>query len=389
MPTKGRVKQVLTQIKRSATDRSGLLNSLARQVQYCDLCERMCHRTRVLSAANGEVYARVVFVAEAPGRLGADRTGVPLHGDRTGDNFETLLGNIGWNRADVFITNAVLCNPRDEKGNNAPPSRREIANCAVHLEMTLNLVNPDVVVALGAVAMDALSSISPLRVTLRDGVGKPLDWNGRLLVPMYHPGPRALIHRSMLQQRADYVALSKLVDPRTGLKGRRRRADVWNSGRNLSGEVGGTLEQTVLVILQSLGKLSYFKLHKLLYLIDVASLQMHGSVLTGATYLRMQEGPWLTTLDKVVASMVGHEAVTFFHSRRPYVQAGPSPRLSITLTDAQLDLIAETLERYGQKSDAAIKTAAYLTDPMRRLIRLEKAGRDTRREVVLAPHSTS
>ena len=63
----------------------------------------------------------MLFVAEAPGRLGADRTGIPLYGDRTGENFQTLLGNIGWKREQVFITNAVLCNPKQETGITAPP----------------------------------------------------------------------------------------------------------------------------------------------------------------------------------------------------------------------------------------------------------------------------
>ena len=76
-------------------------NDLVASVQHCDLCLRLCSRRKVLSQANGSIDAKVLFIAEAPGRLGADRTGVPLHGDRTGENFETLLGNIGWQRESV------------------------------------------------------------------------------------------------------------------------------------------------------------------------------------------------------------------------------------------------------------------------------------------------
>jgi uracil-DNA glycosylase len=73
-------------------------NDLVESVQHCDLCPRLRGCRKVLSSANGNVESKVLFVAEAPGRLGADRTGVPLFGDRTGDNFEALLGNIGWRR---------------------------------------------------------------------------------------------------------------------------------------------------------------------------------------------------------------------------------------------------------------------------------------------------
>jgi len=121
---------------------------LVESVQHCDICARLCARRKVLSSANGAVESKVLFVAEAPGRLGADRTGVPLCGDRTGDNFEILLANIGWRRQDVFITNAILCNPKQENGNNDTPTMEEIANCSAYLEMIIALVSPEVIVTL-------------------------------------------------------------------------------------------------------------------------------------------------------------------------------------------------------------------------------------------------
>ena len=80
-----------------------------------NLCERMYGRTRVLSEKNGNIDSKVIFIGEAPGRLGADRTGIPFYGDQAGKNFEWLLQFAGVTRQQVFITNAVLCNPRDEK----------------------------------------------------------------------------------------------------------------------------------------------------------------------------------------------------------------------------------------------------------------------------------
>jgi uracil-DNA glycosylase family 4 len=326
----------------------------------------------------------VLFVAEAPGRLGADRTGVPLHGDRTGDNFEMLLSNIDWKREDVFITNAVLCNPRDEKGNNAPPSKREIANCAANLEMTINLVNPEVVVALGAVALTSLGFVSAHRATLRDDVAKAMPWNRRLLVPLYHPGPRAIIHRSLLSQRADYVLLAKLVDPLTGLKttsAKKKRATVQPS--LLPQQT--PLEQIVASIVGMLGDLSYFKLTKLLYLVDLKAREQLGYLLSGSTYLRMQEGPWLPNLEKTVAALSGHEVSSYFRGKRPYVHIGPDPRFETELDEPEMAVIAEVIEKHGGKSDSELKTTVYLTQPMRDFIRREKAGEDTRRQAVLRP----
>src|SRR5690348_992986 len=110
--------------------RSESFDRLIGEVQSCDRCPSMEGCTRVLSWANGPAGAPVMFVGEAPGRLGADRTAVPFHGDKAGDNFELLLRLAKLSRRDVFVTNAVLCNPRDEDGNNAPPSKSVLRNCA-------------------------------------------------------------------------------------------------------------------------------------------------------------------------------------------------------------------------------------------------------------------
>ncbi len=48
-------------------------------------------------------------------------------GDRSGDNFETLLARTGLTRDDVFITNAALCNPL-HNGNNSRPTAKELRN---------------------------------------------------------------------------------------------------------------------------------------------------------------------------------------------------------------------------------------------------------------------
>lgn len=168
-------------------------------------------RTRVLSERNGPTDASVLFVAEAPGRFGADRLGVPLAGDRTGRTFEQLLASADWTRDDVFISNAVLCNPRDDLGRNRPPAPTEVQTCSAHLRALIGVVDPSFVVTLGATALGATNLIERHDLVLRAAVGKPVDWFGRVLVPLYHPGPRALIHRSLETQRRDYARLGRLV----------------------------------------------------------------------------------------------------------------------------------------------------------------------------------
>jgi uracil-DNA glycosylase family 4 len=168
-------------------------------------------RARVLSAANGSVDARICFVAEAPGRFGGERTMIPLTGDQSGKNFTRLLAEAELDRASVFITNAVLCNPQDAQGRNAPPTKTEIRTCSGFLAATLDVLQPAVVVTLGAVALRALTLIEPHHLTLGNDYGQAVRWFGRWLVPLYHPSPRAQLSRSFQEQAADFRKLGAFV----------------------------------------------------------------------------------------------------------------------------------------------------------------------------------
>jgi uracil-DNA glycosylase len=168
-------------------------------------------RTRALGSGNGPLKATVLFVAEAPGRFGADRTGVPLSGDQSGRNFDAFLASAGIDRAEVFITNAVLCNPRQTGGLNDRPRTAEIRNCSQHLRAQIDLLDPRWVVSLGRTALDALTLIEPHDLTLADHVGTARPWYGRQLVPLYHPGGRAVARRGFAQHISDYRALAALL----------------------------------------------------------------------------------------------------------------------------------------------------------------------------------
>jgi uracil-DNA glycosylase family 4 len=184
---------------------------LVAAVQACRLCPSMEGRRRVLSEANGGPDARVIFIAEAPGRRGGEVTGIPLSRDASGQRFSRLLGLAGLRRDEVFITNAVLCNPRTEAGMNRPPVRQELARCAGWLEAQLEIVPAPVAVTLGAVALAALDRIERHGLVLRRDAGRAVTWRGRTLVPLYHPSPRAGLSRSYAGQDEDFRRLGALV----------------------------------------------------------------------------------------------------------------------------------------------------------------------------------
>lgn len=172
----------------------------------------MCDRAAVLSELNGPLDARVMFIGEAPGRKGADRTHVPFSGDQSGKNFGRFLEAAGLQRSEIFITSAALCNPRAPSGANRRPTTQELRNCSDFLRRTIELVNPRLIVTLGGVALEALKRLHEHPFTLRDDGAKVRKWNDRTLIPLYHPSPQVLItSRDEQQQMRDYKVVGRAV----------------------------------------------------------------------------------------------------------------------------------------------------------------------------------
>jgi DNA polymerase len=184
---------------------------LEKQAAGCRLCHALADQPAILSTANGNLNAKIVFVAEAPGRFGAGRTGTPLYGDKSGDNFEILLKHIGLTRDEVFITNAALCNPL-ENGNNRRPKASEIKNCSPFLKETLKLINPQIVVTLGSVGLKALNLILETRYQLKENIAQPLFTSSFILFPLYHPSPRVTNWmRPLAQQKKDFKKIRQSI----------------------------------------------------------------------------------------------------------------------------------------------------------------------------------
>lgn len=179
--------------------------------QACRRCSRMDGVRRVIGPKNGDWNAEVMFVGEAPGRLGAERTGIPFFGDVSGERFEQILSEMGLHREEVFVTNAVLCNPLDEIGRNARPTRGEIENCRPHLREAVRLVDPRFVVALGRVALNALARIDPHALDLSDAGQRLFPWSGRHLAVLFHPSPRSAVHRKWDRQQQDARRLGRRI----------------------------------------------------------------------------------------------------------------------------------------------------------------------------------
>jgi DNA polymerase len=184
---------------------------LSQKAAQCRLCPRLQDRAAVLSHRNGTLRPLAMFIGEAPGQRGADRTRIPLVGDMSGRNFDLFLTATTLTRADIFITNAVLCNPR-EGDCNVKPTTQEIKNCQNFLLQQIQLLNPPIVATLGTVALSALKAIENHKLTLKD-VGQAVDWYGRKLIPLYHPSPHVVNGRRRSdQQLIDYKLIAQTLN---------------------------------------------------------------------------------------------------------------------------------------------------------------------------------
>ncbi len=190
-------------------DKQPLFATLAREAQSCGLCAELRERTAVLSDLNGNLNPRVLFIGEAPGRNGGDRTRIPFSGDASGQSFQKLIDSIDLKREEIFITNSVLCNPRKESGANRKPSKQESQNCNAFLRRQLEVLKPSIIATLGGVALEALKSIEYHEFGLKNDAGKICSWNDKLLIPLYHPSPQVLAsHRRFHEQLLDYQTVA-------------------------------------------------------------------------------------------------------------------------------------------------------------------------------------
>ena len=188
-------------------------HKLCLDAQNCRKCPDLTGRTAVLSELNGSLQPKVFFLAEAPGRQGGNRTRRPFSGDKSGANFQILLDSIRLKREEIFITNSALCNPHTATGANRKPTKIEIKNCSGFLQKTIEIINPKIIVTLGAVALEALKMIEYHQFTLKLNAAKILRWNERILLPLYHPSPQVIAsHRPMHAQLADFKVLAGAIE---------------------------------------------------------------------------------------------------------------------------------------------------------------------------------
>lgn len=153
------------------------LNELESKINTCIKCELGKTRTNFVFGV-GNPNADIMFIGEAPGGE-EDLQGIPFVG-RAGQLLTKLLKVVGIERKDVYICNILKCRPP----NNRKPLPSEIEMCKPYLIKQIELVQPKVIVALGATAVEGLLNIKKKMGELR---GSILSFNKIPVIVTYHP----------------------------------------------------------------------------------------------------------------------------------------------------------------------------------------------------------
>ncbi len=158
-------------------NKSAALTEIRDDIGDCTRCRLHKGRTKLVFGVGNE-NADIMFVGEGPG-ADEDKQGEPFVG-RAGQLLNNMITAMGLRREDVYIANVVKCRPPE----NRTPEKDECETCSPFLMRQIEVIQPRMIVALGAVAAKNLLGVNDSMANLR---GKIYDFKGTKLVATYHP----------------------------------------------------------------------------------------------------------------------------------------------------------------------------------------------------------
>lgn len=168
----------------ATAEKAARLEDLRGPVLACTNCAHLVKsRTQVVFGV-GNPDAELMFVGEAPGE-DEDRRGEPFVG-KAGHLLTKIIETMGFARSDVYIANVLKCRPDMPPGSsgNRKPTAGEMQTCLPYLRQQIEIIQPRVLVALGATAMEGLLGETQPMNRLR---GRWHEFNGIPLMATYHP----------------------------------------------------------------------------------------------------------------------------------------------------------------------------------------------------------
>jgi len=159
-------------------DKGAALEAIRQDIGDCTRCPLAYAGRHTIVFGDGDPNARLMFVGEGPG-ADEDEQGLPFVG-KSGQLLNNMIVAMGLSRAQVYIANIVKCRPPA----NRAPEPLEANTCTQFLARQMDVVQPEIVVALGATAAMYLLGVKQPLVSLR---GRWHEVRGVKAVVTYHP----------------------------------------------------------------------------------------------------------------------------------------------------------------------------------------------------------
>ena len=158
--------------------------SLRERATTCVKCEHLASSRKTVVFGVGNINADLMFIGEAPG-ADEDEQGEPFVG-KAGQLLTRIIETMGLKRGDVYIGNILKCRPDTpgQSAGNRKPTPDEMKTCIPYLHEQIDLIQPKVIVALGATAVEGLLG-KTIGITKLRGNWK--TYRGIPLMPTYHP----------------------------------------------------------------------------------------------------------------------------------------------------------------------------------------------------------
>src|SRR5712672_2020303 len=146
----------LARLQVIAPNKAELLAPIRERVRGCTKCPHLARSRTQTVFGVGNPEAELMFIGEAPG-ADEDRQGEPFVG-RAGQLLTRIIETMGFARDEVYIANILKCRPDMPKGTpgNRPPTPQEMQTCIGYLIEQIEIIQPRVMVALGATAVEGL-----------------------------------------------------------------------------------------------------------------------------------------------------------------------------------------------------------------------------------------
>lgn len=158
---------------------------LQNKVLSCPVCKKNTPSDKKIVFGVGNINANIFFCGEAPGE-DEEKVGQPFVG-AAGQLLTKIIQAMGLKREEVYIGNIMNWRPNTDTGfGNRPPNEQEIRFCLPYLKAQIQIVQPKLIVALGATAANGLLGFDKNR-KLKDVRGKWLSYEDTPILITYHP----------------------------------------------------------------------------------------------------------------------------------------------------------------------------------------------------------